>query len=51
METKFWLKGPDSGTNMRKMMCNHPKLDLVNMNGYIKFGGKMSVSSQDIERK
>ena len=33
------------------MACNNPKLDLVIMNAYIKFGEKMSVSSQDIERK
>ena len=31
------------------MTCNNPKLDLVNMNAYIKFGEKMSVSSQGIE--
>ena len=33
------------------MLCNGPKLDLVNMNAYIKFGENMSSSSQDIERK
>ena len=33
------------------MRCNNPKLDVVNMNAYIKFGEKMSSSSQDIERK
>ena len=33
------------------MTYNNPELDLVNMNAYIKFGEKMSVSSQDIERK
>ena len=47
------------------MLCNNPKLDLVNLNAYIKFGeidlvninayikfgGKLSSSSQDIERK
>ena len=32
-------------------MCNNPKLDLVNMNAYIKFGENMSSSSQNIERK
>ena len=32
-------------------MCNNPKLDLVNMNAYIKFGENMSSNSQDIERK
>ena len=31
------------------MTCNDPKLDLVNMNAYIKFGENMSSSSQDIE--
>ena len=33
------------------MMCNNPKLDIVNMNAYIKLGENMSSSSQDIERK
>ena len=33
------------------MTCNNPKLDLVNINLYIKFGENMSSSSQDIERK
>ena len=36
---------------MRKMMCNNPKVDLVNMNAYIKFGEILSICSQDIERK
>ena len=34
-----------------KITCYNLKLDLVNMNAYIKFGEKISVSSQDIERK
>ena len=52
-ETKFWhkKKNHNSGTSFRKMTCNNPKLDLVNMNAYIKFGENMSSSSQDIERK
>ena len=33
------------------MKCNNPKLDLVNINAYIKFGEKKSNSSQDIEQK
>ena len=45
------IKGHNSGTNFRKMTCNNSKLDLVNMNAYIKFGENMSSSSQDIERK
>ena len=31
------------------MMCNIPKLDLVNMNTYIKFGVILSFCSQYIE--
>ena len=33
------------------MTRNSPKLDLVNINAYIKFGENISVSSQDIEWK
>ena len=33
------------------MMCNNPKLDLVNMNAYIKYGEIVQIGSQDIERK
>ena len=35
---KFWrlIKGHNSGTNLRKMTCNNPRLDLVNINAYIK---------------
>ena len=40
-----------TGRNYRKIMCNNPKLDLVNMNAHIKFGENMSSSSQDIEQK
>ena len=32
------------------MTCNNPKLDLVNINAYIKFGENMSCSSEDIEQ-
>ena len=32
-------------------MCNNPKLDLVNMNAYIKFGEILSIGPQNIERK
>ena len=42
------IKGHDSGTNVKKMMCDNPKLDLVNMNAYIKFGENISVSSQNM---
>ena len=45
------IKGHNSGRNMPKMKCNDPKLDLVNMNAYIKFGEILSICSQDIERK
>ena len=33
------------------MTCNNPRLDLVNMNAYIKFGENMSSISEDIEGK
>ena len=33
------------------MLCNNPKLDIVNMNAYIKFGEILPIGSQDIERK
>ena len=36
---------------MRKMTCNNPNLDLVNMNAYIKFGEILSIYSQAIEWK
>ena len=52
METKFWLKSRAIIlVQMRKMMCDNPNVNLVNMNAYIKFGEILSISSQDIERK
>ena len=36
---------------MQKLMSNNSKVDLVNMNTYIKFGEILSIFSQDIERK
>ena len=30
------IKGHNSDTNMRKMTCNDFKLDLINLNAYIK---------------
>ena len=39
------------GYNNTKMMCNNPKLDLVNMNAYIKFGEILSICFQDIKSK
>ena len=45
------IKGLNSGTNVRKMMCNNPNVDLVNMNAYIKFGEILSICSQDIKLK
>ena len=33
------------------MMYNTPKVDLVNMNAYIRFCEILSICSQDIERK
>ena len=39
-EISAQIKGHNSGTNVRKMTCNNPKLDLANMNAY--FGENMS---------
>ena len=44
-------QGHNSGTNVEKMTCNNPKLDLVNVKAYIKFGENMSICSQNIEWK
>ena len=44
------MKGHNSGTNARKMTCNDPKLDIVNINAYIKFGEVLPIGAQDIER-
>ena len=35
----------------KKMTCINPKLDLVNMNEYLKFGENQSIYSRDIEWK
>ena len=45
------IKGHYSGENLWKMTCNDSKLDLVNINAYIKFGEILSICSQDIERR
>ena len=50
-EISAYIKGNNCGINFLKMVCNNPKLDLVNMNAYMKFDENMSSSSQDIERK
>ena len=45
------FKGHNSGTNVRKIMCNNLNVDLVNMNVYIKFVEILSICFQDIKRK
>ena len=46
-----YIKGHDFGTNFQKMTCINLKLDLVNMNAYVKFGENQSICSQGNERK
>ena len=46
-----YIKGHNFGTNVGKIMCNNPNVDLVNMNAFMKFGEILSICSQDIERK
>ena len=45
------IKGRNSVKILRKMTGNNPKLDLVNVDVYTKFGRILSIRSQDIERK
>ena len=45
------IKGHNSGTNVRKMTCSNPSLDIVDMNAYIQFGEMLSFFSQYIEQK
>ena len=41
----------NSRTYSRKMTGNNSKLDVVNMNAYIKNGEDLSICSRDIKRK
>ena len=45
------IKGHNSVKNLRKLMCNNPNIDLVNINAKAKFGQIPSIYSQYIERK
>ena len=45
------IKGSNSVKILRKMTGNNPKLDVVNVDVYTKFGRILSIRSQDIERK
>ena len=45
------IKGHNSSTNVPNTTCNNPKVDLANMNAYIKFGEILLIGSEDIELK
>ena len=45
------VKGHNSVRILQKMMGNNPKLGLVNVDVYTKFGQILSICSQDIEWK
>ena len=45
------IKGRNSIKTLQKMTGKNPKLDLVNVDAYTKFGRILSICSQDIERK
>ena len=45
------IKGRNTVKILRKMTGNNPKLDLVNVDVYTKFGRILLIRSQDIERK
>ena len=45
------FKGGNFVMNWQKWMLNSPKLDVVNINAYAKFGQSPFLHLQDIERK
>ena len=45
------IKGRNSVKILRKMMCDNPKLDHVNVGVHTKFGQILSICCRDIERK
>ena len=45
------IKGHNSVKKMQKKTRNNPNLDLVYINAHTKFGQKLSIHSQDNERK
>ena len=45
------IKGHNSVKYLRKLTCNNPNLDIVNINAYAKLGQIPSIHSQVIERK
>ena len=45
------IKGCYLVANLRIMTIYNTKVDLVNENGFTKFGLDMSIGSQDIEQK
>ena len=45
------IKGSNLVKILRKMTGNNPKLDVVNVDVYTKFGQILSIRSQNIERK
>ena len=45
------IKGRNSFKILQKTTGNNPKLDLLNVDVYTKFGQILSIRSQDIERK
>ena len=45
------IKGHNSIIHLRKLLCNNPNLDLVNINVYPKFGQIPSICSKAIQQK
>ena len=45
------FKGRNSVMNLRKWTFNNPKLDVNNINAYVKYGQNLFIHSQDIEWK
>ena len=47
IEILAFIKGNNTGSSVRKMICNNPKVDIINMNAYIKFDEILSICSQE----
>ena len=50
-DTSSSIKGHNSVENERKILWNHPNLQLVNINAYTKVDQNPQINSHDIEHK
>ena len=48
-EISALIKGHNSGTNLRKIRCNNPKLDIAKMNAYEPRSVKTSLNEEVVK--